>query len=69
MTSSATVPTSAETTMPLMAPNMTLRDWFAGQALEGLWASPDYCMTPERTAKQVYAMADAMLAERDGSVQ
>lgn len=55
---------------------MSLRDWFAGQALAGLaavFADYDYVKTaaengmtvPEFTAKRVYEYADAMLAERE----
>ena len=54
-------------------PPMTLRDWFAGQAL----ASPYYSVTvyPDgpsytdlvATAKQCYAVADAMLAARQAT--
>ncbi len=46
------------------APGMTLRDWFAGQALAGMMACPtisgDYLLLAEHS----YAAADAMLAER-----
>lgn len=46
---------------------MTMRDWFAGQALMGMMASrnpnsPRF--TPEDDAAYVYAVADAMLEER-----
>jgi len=47
--------------------SMTLRDWFAGQALAGLLAShsgeielPD----DDRAAKWAFAFADAMIAKR-----
>lgn len=46
---------------------MTLRDYFAGQALAGYFAAP---YTPHmnadhaRTAKYCFAMADAMLVAR-----
>ena len=40
---------------------MSLRDWFAGQALAGM---PDVCESVDVIAEQAYAMADAMLAER-----
>ena len=41
---------------------MSLRDWFAGQALAGLVpAIRDY----EQAAEIVYRYADAMLAERE----
>jgi hypothetical protein len=46
-------------------PGMSLRDWFAGQALVGLAACPT---TKDDTANWFasasYAIADAMLAER-----
>jgi hypothetical protein len=42
---------------------MTLRDWFAGQALPGLVPLEQ---TPRLTAAQAYSIADAMLAARDG---
>lgn len=42
---------------------MTLRDWFAGQALNGMLSeSDDYSF--EGAAKASYEQADAMLAER-----
>lgn len=43
---------------------MSLRDWFAGQALMGMLA--DHTSNPPRTATASlsYALADAMLAER-----
>lgn len=47
---------------------MSLRDWFAGQALlfliEGLG---DDGITPECVAATSYEMADAMLAARDAT--
>jgi hypothetical protein len=49
---------------------MTLRDWFAGQALAGMgiwspktWDDPDEVYFANR-AKWAYAQADAMLKER-----
>lgn len=50
---------------------MTLRDWFAGQALAGLLAfSPDGCdvdgqIDPPYAADVAYTYADAMLAVRN----
>lgn len=50
---------------------MSLRDWFAGMALQGMLAANSPCM-PEVSDKNVdailaresYASADAMIAER-----
>jgi hypothetical protein len=42
---------------------MTLRDWFAGQALAGLAANPDFA-TYDR-AEWAYRYADAMLKARE----
>ena len=55
------------------AEGMNLRDWFAGQALQGDLAATDvgealYEQAPENSrlmARRAYAYADAMLAERD----
>jgi len=46
-------------------PGMTLRDWFAGQALRARWSdgSP---MSAEDAAQFAYQLADAMLAAREG---
>ena len=55
---------------------MTLRDWFAGQALTGGLSSEDestgcvYMTTSDYTreeiaAREAYKMADAMIKERD----
>lgn len=41
---------------------MSLRDWFAGQAMSGALAGePGSHLIPERLAKESYAFADAML--------
>lgn len=42
---------------------MSLRDYFAGQALAGLCATGE-SDTPSAYAQVAYAMADAMFAER-----
>lgn len=42
---------------------MTLRDWFAGQALAGILAATTVA-GPGESASRAYGMADAMLAER-----
>lgn len=47
-------------------PGMTLRDWFAGQALACVYKRflPDSDASLDDLALQAYAIADAMLAER-----
>lgn len=44
---------------------MTLRDYFAGQALIGYIANPNGSWNPKSVSKDVYEIADAMLAERE----
>jgi uncharacterized protein YodC (DUF2158 family) len=46
---------------------MSLRDWFAGQALANsrTFFGENSSATPEDVALQAYAVADAMLAERN----
>jgi hypothetical protein len=45
---------------------MDLRDWFAGQALNGsLSGEPGSHLIPERLARDCYEFADAMLAEKE----
>lgn len=47
---------------------MTLRDWFAGKAMQGLLAQSQgtaIASPVETAAVYAYAMADAMLAERN----
>jgi hypothetical protein len=56
------------TTYHNAADGMALRDWFAGQALNGIIAHPG--MEPDDASKKGYAMlayeyADAMIAERN----
>jgi hypothetical protein len=45
---------------------MTLRDYFAGQALATMTVASDYSAGPcnEAMARRAYCIADAMLAER-----
>ena len=48
------------------APGMTLRDWFAGQALAGMCAVPvRHGTTAETFADSAYVLADAMLRARE----
>lgn len=48
---------------------MSLRDWFAGQALIGLcqadMSAEEYTVSPALLARTAYSMADAMLAARE----
>lgn len=44
--------------------DMTLRDWFAGMALQGLAASHSMQAASAALAYDAYALADAMIAER-----
>ena len=43
---------------------MTLRDWFAGQALTGILADESHIGTYHSLAQNAYEVADAMLAAR-----
>lgn len=46
---------------------MSLRDWFAGQALAGMpW---NHSIAPKQQAKECYQIADAMLAARNQSTK
>ena len=63
-----THPDSGQTLKHFPAANMTLRDYFAGQALTGMMASRNPTTPrfhPEEDAAYVYAVADAMLKARE----
>ena len=50
-----------------MASNMTLRDWFAGMAMQSFIRNLEQAVcpyAPEDIARDGYMVADAMLAER-----
>lgn len=47
-------------------PGMTLRDYFAAKAMQGMLTSDENYRTKE-LAEYAYQVADAMLAARDGS--
>lgn len=58
---------SAGTTIdggPAFPGPLSLRDWFAGQALTGLLANNDVAGDPGDFAASAYRVADAMMAER-----
>lgn len=46
---------------------MSLRDWFAGQALIGITAGRGQIYSSAKDAADAYKMADAMLAQREAS--
>jgi hypothetical protein len=50
-------------------PGMTLRDWFAGQALAGLSAEGERFSRPECLTKTAFLLADLMLAARKGGAE
>lgn len=54
-------PTSAS---PFANCGMSLRDWFAGQALAGILADHEYNPAPDVIAEDAYDIADAMIARR-----
>lgn len=47
-----------------MAANMTLREWYAGMALQGLLAGTK-TSDGQAIVKDAYALADAMMAKRE----
>ena len=46
-------------------PGMTLRDYFAGQALAGMMANQCYSHDPGCVSQSSYAFADAMIKEHN----
>lgn len=60
-------PAFPQTPSEYFAPTgMSLRDWFAGQALAGIGlAAMQKYQYPESWAKQAYDLADAMLKARE----
>jgi len=53
-------------TANITSAGMTLRDYFAGQALAGMLACPDTADACELVAQASYNYADAMLKAREG---
>lgn len=51
---------------PYLNPGMTLRDYFAAAALQGMLANGRTPMSHESHARAAYLLADAMLRERGG---
>ncbi|KKN23754.1 hypothetical protein LCGC14_0901880 [marine sediment metagenome] len=47
----------------LCRPGMSLRDWFAGRAMQGIFANSSIDLTIGDHAELAYAVADAMIAE------
>lgn len=45
---------------------MTLRDYFAAKAMQGMLAAGEYCPTPD-LARYAYQVADAMLQAREAN--
>ena len=45
---------------------LSLRDWFAGQALTGAFRGGDTDIHDDVFAQRCYALADAMLKAREG---
>lgn len=50
-------------------PGMSLRDWFAGHAMEGMISARPDNASWDDLAKFAYVAADAMLAERSAKPQ
>ena len=48
-----------------MSHGMSLRDYFAAKALQGMIAEPSLKATPEEFAQKAYMIADAMLKARE----
>ena len=44
--------------------NISVRDWFAGRALQGAMANPKISGTFDEIARDSFLQADAMIAER-----
>jgi hypothetical protein len=58
------LPTTGEQVVREQFPGMSLRDWFAGLALNGMLSDPNLSAEPEEFADYAYRHADAMLKAR-----
>lgn len=54
-----------ETEWHRMGEGMSIRDWFAGQAIMGILAFPRRDINNLTACQQSYQIADAMIAERN----
>ena len=50
--------------LPRISMGMSLRDWFAGQAMQGIESNPGKDYYPNHLGKRAYLIADAMIAEK-----
>jgi len=62
-------PAIGSETFPSDPQGMSLRDWFAGQALVGLLSDPECGGGSEALARTSYSIADAMLSARNNKTQ
>ena len=61
----AAFPRVCSTPSDFVWPGMSLRDYFAGQALAGMLADHNVQAAPRSIATDAYIFADMMIAERD----
>ena len=61
------VPNGDGTEMAIYHHGMTLRDWFAGKAMQGMFASGNVPrdLTNDELAEEAYLFADAMIKARE----
>lgn len=68
MSAATTRPSTAPSSADCLVSEMTLRDWFAGQALTGMIPAPKQPGVPmlnmEGMAKAAYEYADALIKRR-----
>lgn len=49
---------------PEIIPGISMRDYFAAKAMQGIFSDPEFHGTPEKLAEYAYQVADAMMQER-----